>query len=567
MIRPHPALLLLTFALSVPAHAAPARMERAAALTSASPRSVAVSPAILVALDAVPGMRAVPADARVDQVLARHGLDRGTPLGRDARFLRLVSTRSDFDAEAAAAELRATGRFRAVVAERSLTLHATIPNDTYLTSKEWFIQSPRDADLDLPEAWDIEKGSAATLIGVMDSGVDLGHPDLVGKIWTNPGEIPGNGIDDDGNGFIDDVNGWSFADSTAHVNPGPTIDPASGVDIGFHGTFVSGLAAAANNNAKGIAGAGWNCKILPIKVVRSDGGIALSAVTQAFEYAAQESVKVLNISFGGRGPGLPEYFQALVDMANAANVLVVASAGNDGLDSLTYPAACAHVVAVGAIDSTGARSDFSNRGTWVDVCAPGELMWSSICRNYTFDGIQQFIYIFLFNWDGVNPYMNGDGTSFSAPLVAGVAGLIRSHYPPLTPDQVAARLVATGDLVSPSDSIGPRVNAYRAVTEGLLGVPAAGAPVLALANAAPNPFRSRTGLTFTLGAAGHARLTIHDCAGRTVRSLVDADLLAGENRVTWDGRSEDGRTLANGLYFVRLEVGGKLLTRKLALIR
>src|SRR5262249_40588171 len=158
----------------------------------------------------------------------------------------------------------------------------------------------------------------------------------------------------------------------------------------------------------GIAGAGWNCSILPLKISDSAGQLPLTAVTAAFQYATQRRVAVLNMSFGASGPGVPEYFQALVDAATAADVLCVAAAGNDSTDAAVYPAACNHVIAVGASDDTNARAFFSNFGTWVDVAAPGAAMWSSIATNYEVDIISQLFYILFFGWDGVNPYMSGD---------------------------------------------------------------------------------------------------------------------------------------------------------------
>src|SRR3989442_7768650 len=342
--------LYLALALTLPAQAAtpawaamPVAGPAARARSAARPALPAVRPApprtarsefspgeLLVALGDPPalrigsGARPEAAGAALATTLDRFGLDRVTMVVRTRagppRFLKLTSRRADFDPLEAARALRATGRFRAVCPNYRLHPFATLPNDTDL-GLQWYVDDPSDGDVDLPEAWDVEKGGSSVAIGIMDTGVDTGHPDLASRIWTNPGEIPGNGVDDDGNGYVDDVHGWDFGDGDADPNPGPVIDEI-GVDEGFHGTFVAGIASAATNNVEGIAGAGWNCRILPLKVADSTGALTSEAVTAAFLYAADQRVSVLNLSFGAAGsPGVPEYFQALLDAADSAGVL------------------------------------------------------------------------------------------------------------------------------------------------------------------------------------------------------------------------------------------------------
>jgi len=512
-------------------------------------------------------------DPRVTAILARHAITRARVLcagpravaEAPTRFLALTSSRHDFDPVAAAAELRATGAFRAVAPDVHLRLSTTTPDDIYLPY-QWYVDSP-GADIHLTDAWDVERGSPAVVIGIMDTGVDTSHPDLASQIWTNPGEIPGNGLDDDANGYLDDVHGWDFGNADNDPNPHAVYD-STGIDAGFHGTFVAGIAAAATNNGDGIAGAGWNCRILPLKVVDTAGDITLSAVTEAFGYAGRMGVDVLNMSFGGRGePGVPEYFQALVDAATEKGVVCVAAAGNDTSDVPVYPAACDNVLSVAATDASDARAEFSNFGPWVDVAAPGAAMWSSICRNYTFNLINQFLYIFAFGWDGVNPYMYGDGTSFASPLAAGVCALVRSHQPSWTPGTVIHHVMATGDTVVYDQPIGLKLNAFRAVSDAVTGVPriAAGGPEFG--RAFPNPFVTATTLSFTLASDGPARLSIYDCAGRRVSDLVNGVLGAGPHSVRWDGAGAGGATAGSGIFFARLEAGGRALTRRLVRLR
>ncbi len=505
-------------------------------------------------------------DVRLASVLAAHGL--GRVRAGAGGVLVLTSDRADFDPWAAAAALRASGAVVAAAPNVALHLDDTIPNDPFL-SEQWWVPTAAAGGIHLPQAWDVERGAATVRIGIMDTGVDLGHPDLATQIWTNPGEIAGNGIDDDGNGYIDDLHGWDFGNNDADPNPHAIIDPSADVDIGFHGTFVAALAAAATNNAEGIAGTAWNCRIVPLKVADSTGDIPLSAVGQAFAYATAKHLEVLNMSLGAPDSGgvLAAFFQPLVNAANAAGVVCVAAAGNDGADTPSYPAACIGVVGVGATNDSNTRSSFSNYGGWVSVGAPGELMWSAICRNYTIDDYSQIFYLFFFGWDGDHPYMEGDGTSFASPIVAGICGLVRSRYPALTPAQVRHQVMATGDVVAYDEHIGPRVNAYKAVTLSPVAVDRwvdGAAVTLALS---PNPMRRDCALQFTLPRAGGAMLRIYDTAGRNVRTLASGTLGAGAHTLRWDGNDDAGRHAPPGVYTVHLEHAGGSVTRRLVRIQ
>lgn len=517
--------------------------------------------------------RPVGADAALAAVLARHGISDAAELpGRRAgataaatRFLKLTSLRADFDPEAAARDLRATGAVRAAVPNFRVNLAATFPSDPYL-GRQWAIFHADDSDIQLPEAWDLEHGRAATTIAIMDLGVDTGHPDLTGKIWVNPAEVLNN-LDDDGNGLVDDVTGWDFGDADNDPNPHAVIDEI-GLDEGFHGTFVAGLAAAATDNGVGIAGAGWNCTIMPLKIVDTEAQMRMDAVTAAFQYVADKRPDVLSMSFVARpDSGVAEYFQALVDEALSAGVVCVAAAGNDSSDSLRYPAACAGVIAVGATDSTGARAWFSSYGAWMDVAAPGAGIWSTISRNYPFDLTSQLIYLLYFGWDGVNPYMYGDGTSMSCPLVAGVCGLIRSRAPGMTPQQVEQRLVDTGDVVAFDRPMGVKVNAWRAL-DGL--TVAAESPLpseLRIEGVTPNPAPGPATVRFSLPQAAEVSLAVFDLSGRRVRELLRGGLPAGRHTARWDGRDTAGHAVASGFYFVRLEGTGAVATGRILVLR
>ncbi len=531
------------------------------------------------ALDATSGAPQA-RDARLMSVLARYGLDRargagaarsalraGAGAGGRARAWVLSSSRPGFDPVVAARELAATGVVRSASPNYRFGLFITQPDDPFYFY-QWYVDDGDFADVRLPYAWDLGRGDTSVVIAIIDTGVDTSHPDLASRIWRNYGEIPGNGIDDDGNGFVDDVDGWDFGRGDNDPNPEYTPE-SSGIDVGFHGTFCAGIAAAATNNGDGIAGAGWNCRIMPLKVSHPDSGITSEAIAGAFLYAVQERASVISMSFGGPGdPGVPEFFQSLVDLATSSGAVCVAAAGNDGDSVRTYPAACDRVLAVAATDFGNARAEFSNFGPWVDVAAPGSYMFSSICQNYTFTDLDQLFYILLFGWDGVSPYMYGDGTSFACPLVAGVCGLVRARFPYLTPPLVMQQIVSTGDPVLYDQPIGPKLNAFNAVSLTPTAVVAdARSPAGARVAAAPNPISESGEIRFALTSAGQARVTLFDAAGRRVRELADGVFSSGPHAVRWDTRDRHGRPVASGIYFVRLDVGGRRVDSKVVLIR
>ena len=513
-------------------------------------------------------------DSRVSGALASLGFERASRIGpakrpgsaRRERVWLLESSRPGFDPVGAARALRETGAVRAACANYRFGLFATTPSDLFLPF-QWYVDDGSFADIRLPFAWDVERGDTSVVIAIMDTGVDTSHPDLASQIWHNPGEIAANGLDDDGNGFVDDVEGWDFA--MGDNDPKPEYTPeSSGIDVGFHGTFCAGIAAAATDNGDGIAGAGWRCRIMPLKISRPDSGLVASAIAGAFVYAVDNGASVISLSFGGPGdPGVPEFFQSLVDMATIGGALCVAAAGNDGDSIRVYPAACDKVLAVGATDLGNGRASFSNWGPWVDVAAPGSSMWSTICQNYTFTDLDQLFYILLFGWDGLNPYMYGDGTSFACPLTAGVCALVRSRYPYLTPPLVAQHVIATGDAVAYDHPVGVKVNAFRAVS----GIPTAvvldqEAPAAVRVRAAPNPIVGAGTVRFDLPASGWARLSLYDAAGRSVRTLAEGHFTAGPHAVPWDGRSDRGTRLPAAVYFARLESGQPTVTSKVILV-
>ncbi|MBU1074114.1 S8 family serine peptidase, partial [bacterium] len=424
----------------------------------------------------------------LEALLSRHGLLRAAPVSPCATralatSFKLTSELGGFDPRAAARELVAAGLVRAASPNHVLHL-CVLPNDPML-SNQWHIQHAGDADIDLPEAWDVATGDPAAVIAVLDTGVDWSHPDLQAAMWINPGETPGNGIDDDGNGWIDDIYGWDVGNDDN--DPRPEVYLETGIDVGFHGTHCAGIAAAATDNATGVAGAGWGCRLMGLKVNDSDGYITTEGLAEAMQYAVANGASVVSMSFGGSLADFG-FMQALVDDATAAGVVCVAAAGNNNDATPMYPAALDGVISVGATDALNQRASFSTYGAWVDVAAPGQQIWSTVQSNYEWDFLTQLLFMLSYGWDGVNPYMYSDGTSMACPLVAGVCALIKSVRPGFTPAEVLQRLVETGDAIVFDQPLGVKANAFAAL-DGLAAT-GAGDPLatLRIDDVSPNPF-------------------------------------------------------------------------------
>jgi subtilisin family serine protease len=492
-------------------------------------------------------------NAAVRTLLARHGLAKaysiGPRFGSDTPpFLRLVSTRPDFDPLQAARDLQASGLLVAAAPNIELELFNTVPNDSDLT-KQWHISDPSGADVDLPHAWDVTRGSASILIGILDTGVDMGHPDLADRIWTNPGEVSGNFVDDDQNGWADDVHGWDVADNDN--NPTPNWYPGFNEDLGYHGTLVAGVACASTNNTVGVAGADWNARIVPIKMTDIDGYLTLNAFTAGLRYAWRNHLDVVNVSFGAAGAFYRTYFQALVDSCRVNGVVVVAAAGNNGAADQFFPAGCDSVLSVAATNRRNERAPFSQWGTWVDVAAPGDSVWGPTQRAYTPDASSRAYYMANHGWDGARPYFYGSGTSFAAPIVSAVCALVLSRWPWLTPLEVQQRIIDTGEIVVYDHPIGRKVDAWHAVIDPIGDVPAPSPGALRLA-CAPTPFRDVVTVMFATPGVHPIDVDIHDVRGARVASVR---LPATTRGWTWDGLDASSSRSPVGVYFVRARSG------------
>jgi subtilisin family serine protease len=329
----------------------------------------------------------------------------------------------------AVAALRAQHAVR--FAEPNFIVHTdAVPNDPSFSS-QWglrntgqtvnFYPGTAGDDIHAPSAWDVTTGSRAVKVGVLDTGVDLVHPDLAPNIWSNPGEsCPGcgtNGVDDDGNGFADDVHGWNCL---AGSN-----DPS---DDNGHGTHVSGILGAAGNNGRGVTGVNWQVGIVPIKFIGAGGSGTTADAICGILYGISAGVNVINASWGDT-----EYSQALYDaiaQADQHGVLFVAAAGNDGQNNDTtphYPASydLPNVISVAATESNDNETWFTDYGQGsVDIGAPGQNILST--------------------WPG-GGYQYEDGTSMATPFVAGAAALVKAAFPDASAMGTKALLLQTAD--------------------------------------------------------------------------------------------------------------------------
>lgn len=301
-----------------------------------------------------------------------------------------------------------------------LTGEPVVPNDTSL-AQLWGHRSPSNnlGGINSFLAWSVTTGSSTVKVAVIDTGVDVNHPDLAANIWTNPGEIPGNGIDDDGNGFIDDVRGWDFA----YNDNLPS-------DIHGHGTHVAGTIAAKGNNGIGVAGVAWSAAIIPVKFLSDSGPGYTSDAIEAIDYATRMGARLSNNSWGGGG--YSGALRSAIQRAAAGNSLFVAAAGNAGSNndySPSYPASYdgPNILSVAATTSSDRLASFSNYGlSAVDIAAPGEGIYS------TYPG---------------NRYRTLSGTSMAAPQVSGAAVLLLAENPSLGWLDLRSRLVDSADRV------------------------------------------------------------------------------------------------------------------------
>ena len=409
--------------------------------------------------------------ASLDAVLTRHGAADLTPLF--AEFLDKIpdpATRADLARyyvlqhtdkagnDAVNAELMALPMVETAESDLLLEAHgnAYLPNDL----NQWHLRnmSSGGGDTRAVGGWSESLGDSNVVVAVLDTGVDWHHPDLGGPhpdkvngaLWTNWQEYYGiPNADDDGNGFVDDVRGWDFVNVVQSlVYPGEDYGPADKdpMDFNGHGTLVSGCIAPLTNNGVGIAAIAPGCKIMAVRIgfQQADGnGVSYaSLMASGFLYAVTNGANVINLSYG---TSFTSPFASAINTALNAGLVICVSAGNNNdsvagyLQGLTDD----RILTVAATGAGDAKTSFSSFGSWVDISAPGE-----------------GIYTTAYNWSsGLSTYESTQGTSFSSPIAAGACALIWSAHPEYSSAQVAALMQSSCDGI---DALNPGY-------EGLLG--------------------------------------------------------------------------------------------------
>jgi thermitase len=335
-----------------------------------------------------------------------------------------------------------------------------MPNDTYF-SRQWSLyndgsfSSPLPAkvgaDIDMNHAWSVEQGDTTTVVGIIDTGLKLDHPEFSGRLWRNTGEIPGNGIDDDGNSYIDDINGWDFV----NADNDPTDDEG-------HGTNVGGIIGANGNNAMGYAGVNWHCKLMILKGINSANWGYYSWWIDAIHYAVDNGAQTLNMSVCGTD--VSSALQDGVTYAIQHNVSIIACMGNANNNIPNFPAAYAGVIAVGSTNPDDTRSNpffwstssGSNYNSYISVVAPGNYIYGLDYSSNT----------------SYNTYWGG--TSQATPHVTGLVSLLLAQDNSRTPSSLKDILEKTakdqvGDPVEDTPGWDQyygwgRINAYSALT-------------------------------------------------------------------------------------------------------
>jgi subtilisin family serine protease len=356
---------------------------------------------------------------------------------------------------------------------------ATFPNDPFLASSGSWGQDFPDLwglfQIGAPAAWERSQGEGV-VVAVVDTGIDLEHPDLVANLWHNPGEVPANGIDDDGNGFVDDVDGWDFSrcgltafGTCEPKEPGPQV-----VDRDGHGTHIAGIIGAAGDNGIGVIGVAPRAQVMAIKGLNDLGEGSVRDLAEAILYAAENGAGVINASWGG-GPS--DTLRLVIEYAtHVFDIVVVASAGNENLPfeaGASSPADLPAVLAVGATTHTRERASFSNFGGPLDLVAPGggdheptaaDRPGRSILSTWAQDsrlgqvchsepgcvGPEQTQCGDLEvcergPWVIADEYVRNAGTSMAVGYVSGTVALIRNRHPDFTRLQVRQALLQTAD--------------------------------------------------------------------------------------------------------------------------
>ncbi|HKQ52746.1 MAG TPA: S8 family peptidase, partial [Pyrinomonadaceae bacterium] len=361
--------------------------------------------------------------AEIDAVLMANGMERAGRL-RGLLGIERLKLSAGTDAAAAAAVLRSSGKVDFAEPNYVITADQSGPDDPRF-AEQWALRNDGTggghfgSDINAGRGWEQTTGSEKTVVAVLDSGVDFTHPELASNAWANSRE-KANGVDDDKNGFVDDASGWDFVADTRDAS-----------DVQGHGTGVAGIIAAQGNNAAGITGVMWRAALMSLRVLDKAGEGDVATAAEAIEYAIANGAQVINCSWGTDGASTP--LREAISLAARRGVVVVTSAGNDGRDiELTprYPASFTqdNVIAVASTTSSDLLAEWSNWGVrHVTVAAPG---------------------VDILTLKPGGEYQTMSGSSASAPLVAGVVGLIKTQRPWLNAERTRAMILLGARPVS-----------------------------------------------------------------------------------------------------------------------
>lgn len=475
----------------------------------------------------IPSVDRVLDDFEANEVRSLSPFDAGT--SRPMSRIYVVQIPKDKDDAAFLRAMEANPNVASIEHDVACRVFAS-PNDPSHNS-QWAYKA--GSQLLVHEAWDIETGSDTTVIGFIDTGVNYRHGDLKNNIWVNPGEdIDGDmvvfdstdfdGVDNDGNGYTDDVVGYDFLQSAgAGITPWPGEDASvkdnDPNDFNGHGTACAGVAAAVTNNSTGVAGlaGGWGpswrgrgAQIMclraglsarnPSDTTEETGYLIMSAVVEAINYAVHNGADVISYSAGSSN--VTGMSTALAS-AMSAGIVFCNAAGNDNSSTPDYFGTYSGVITVAATSSDDRKASYSNYGTWVEVSAPGDEIYSTNSYHYSAG--------YAYWW----------GTSFSAPMTAGLAGLIKSHYPAFTKTQIDTIIINNADNI---DALNPsyvgllgsgRINAYNTLSHAAVakfgGAPQVGAPPLTVNFADSSPAATSWSWDFGDGGVSYDRNPSH----------------------------------------------------------
>ena len=411
------------------------------------------------------------------------------------------------------------------------------PDDPYLF-EQWYIYHTQ-----LVEAWDIVRGDTTrhSIIGIVDSGVDWDHPEIQPNIWISTPEdlnnnsmLDGgdiNGIDDDGNGFVDDVIGWDFGESDN--------DPQESALV--HGTPVASCASAVTDNGIGIASSGFSSRIMCLKGFDDQG--YPTGLWQSIIYAADNGAHIINCSWAT--PIYSNIEQDMINYVHDSGALVIASASATSDTIPAYPCGYENVMAVTSTDQNDHKAIFASYGTWVDISAPGIDILAVVSDSYNYYS----------------------GTSFSAALVSGLAGLMWSWYPSYSNEEIQQLIEDNAD---PIDYLNPgfegllgagRINAFNCIITEIktdLITP----KFFTLSQNYPNPFNAQTTIQYSLPLQSEVTISIYDILGQTIETIDEGIKPAAEHRLIWN--SED---YSSGIYFYTIKFGDYTDTKKMVLLK